>query len=373
MTFAAPANATDPQSAALARMLCQLCEDAIYSLSAGAPVSALEDLAKRRNEAYIAALSGQRIHTLLDSYPGYFAEMTRAITPIHAPVYLPMGDVLREKVTLEVGARGLRSLFSSKPSEKDQQRVKRLGTLATRILRGTLASDGALTAEDELNVAAFVGALGMSEEESKPLLTELPMATGQLDVYGDVELSVAKAMVRGAWLAAAWDAIDPREETFIRHVAQRLGLPAPDTEELRNEAVLRVDARRSLGLAAVDGVRYVLADLSPGLGVQLASKVAALTLPARFRDEALAQIGHWTQVQLSKRYKDLASEDKSLALMMMWAAALYENPSVARKALLRARHDRFAYDMGEDAGRIRSTLEDWITQSMLPAAHPMTA
>jgi hypothetical protein len=373
MTQAAIATPTDPQSSALARMLCQLCEDALYTFSAGAPVAALEDVAKRRQDAYVAVLSGQRIHTLLDSYVGYFAEMTRAITPVHAPTCLPMGDVLREKVTLELGARGLRSLFSSKPSEKDQQRVKRLGTLATRILRGVLASDGALSDDDELNLAAFVGALGLSEDENKRLLNELPLATGQLDVYGDVEPNVAKAMIRGAWLAAAWDAIDPREETFIRHVAQRLGLPTLETEELRNEAVLRVDARRALGLAAVDGVRYVLADLSPGLGVQLASKVASLTLPARFRDEALAQIGHWTQVQLSKRYKELSSEDKQTALLISWACALYENPSVARKALLRARHDRFAYDMGEDGARMRSALEDWITQSMLPAAHPMTA
>ena len=41
-----------------------------------------------------------------------------------------MSEVLAEKVTLEVGARGLRSLFSSKPSDKDVQRVKRLGSLA---------------------------------------------------------------------------------------------------------------------------------------------------------------------------------------------------------------------------------------------------
>ena len=64
MNQAATAAPTDPQSSALARMLCQLCEDALYTFSAGAGVAALEDIAKRRHDAYVAVLSGQRIHTL---------------------------------------------------------------------------------------------------------------------------------------------------------------------------------------------------------------------------------------------------------------------------------------------------------------------
>jgi hypothetical protein len=373
MTTSTTDTAVDPQHAALARLICQLCEDALYTYASGAPASVLEDLAKRRQEAYVATLSGQRVHTLLGSFEGYFAEMTRALTPLHAPTFLPMGDVLREKVTLEIGARGLRSLFSSKPSEKDTMRVKKLGTLAVRILRGVFASDGSLTTEDERHVSAFLGALGLPEADMAPLTTELPMTLGQFDVYGDVELPVARAMVRGAWLAAAWDAIDPREEAFVRGVATKLGLPPTDTEELRNEAVLRVDNRRALGLAAVEGVRHVQFDRGPGVGVQLASRIADLALPARFRDEALGHIGHWTKVQLGKRFKDMASDDKQIALSMVWCAALYENPTFARKALLRARHDRFAYDMGEDGARARATVEDWVTATLLPAAHPMTA
>ena len=59
-----------------------------------------------------------------------------------------MMDVVREKVTLEIGARGLRSLFSSKPSDKDVARVKRYGSLAVRVLRAVLAADGPLDAEE---------------------------------------------------------------------------------------------------------------------------------------------------------------------------------------------------------------------------------
>jgi len=58
---------------------------------------------------------------------------------------------------------------------------------------------------------------------------------------------------------------------------------------------------------------------------------------------------------------------------MAWAAAMYDDPSVARRALLRARHDRVAADMGEDGGKSRFAIEDWVAQVLAPAAFPMSA
>src|SRR5206468_9440409 len=115
------------------------------------------------------------------------------------------------KVTLEIGARGLRSLFSSKPSEKDTLRVKRLGTLAVRTLRAVCASDGPptkrLDAEEERTIAAVIGSLGLSKEDAAPLYKEAPIDVSKLDVYGEIESPIARALLRGAWMAAAWDAI----------------------------------------------------------------------------------------------------------------------------------------------------------------------
>ena len=59
-------------------------------------------------------------------------------------------------------------------------------------------------------------------------------------------------------------------------------------------------------------------------------------------------------------------------LGMAWAAALYEDPSVARKALLRARHDRVAQDLGEDGGKARHGVDEWLNDVLAPAAYPMS-
>src|SRR5205823_3770955 len=113
--------------------------------------------------------------------------------PIHAPTWMPMAEVVREKVTLEVGARGLRSLFSSKPSEKDVQRVRRLGTLAVRVLRAVFAADGSIDGEEHRTVTCLVASLGLAQEDAAALYGELPVPAEQLDVYGDIDPAVAKA------------------------------------------------------------------------------------------------------------------------------------------------------------------------------------
>jgi hypothetical protein len=345
----------------------------MFALAAGAPLDALEAVAKRRGEAYVAVLSGQPIHTMLESFDGWNVEMTRALAPIAPPVGLPMADVLAEKVTLEAGARGLRGLFSSKPSDKDIQRVKRIGTLATRAVRAVASADGPLDAEESRTIAAFISALGLPDADAHALHAEAPIPVQHLEIYGDLETSVVKAIMRGAWLAAAWDAIDPREEDVVRGIGQKLNLPLNEIEVLRNEAVARVDARRAAGLAAVEIARYMLSDRVPGLGVQLAVQVGTMMLPRRYRDEALAHVGHWTRVQLSGRHRDLHGEQKQLILSIGWLLALFEDPPVSRRAILRARHDRFAQDLGEDGARIRGALDQWLSELLAPAAFPLSA
>jgi hypothetical protein len=373
MTYDAYAPPIDPKTLALGRLVMTLAEDAIFGLGTGGGADVLEPLGKRRGEAYAAILAGHRLNTMVGEFDHWSVELTRAMAPIHAPAWMPMSEVIREKVTLEVGARGLRSLFSSKPSDKDVQRVKRLGTLAVRVLRAVFSANGPLDPEEARTVAALVASLGLPDELAQPLYAEMPVPVDQLDVYGDIEPGVAKALLRGAWLASAWDQIDPREEHVIRVLANKLAFPAMDLEVMRNEVVQRVDQRRNLGLAVVDAVRFVLSDRMPGHGVTLAAKAGTLVLPRRYREEALAQIGHGTKVTLAKRYTSLPSDDRLMVLGIAWASALYEDPSIARRALLRARHDRVAADLGEDGNKARHGVEDWFYDVLAPAAFPMGA
>ncbi len=373
MTMDAYAPTPDPKTYALGRLVGTLAEDAMFGLSTGGGTDVLEGLGRRRAEAYSAVLAGHRLNTMSSELDNWMVEMTRAAAPICPPSWMPMSEVIREKVTLEVGARGLRSLFSSKPSDKDIQRVKRLGTLAVRVLRAVFAADGPLDPEETRTLAGLIASLGLPDPDAQALFGEAPVPVEQLDVYGDIEPAVAKAVLRGGWLAAAWDQIDPREEHVVRVLANKLAFAAMDLEVLRNEAVQLIDARRLAGLATVDGIRFVLSDRMPGHGVTLAVKACHLMVPRRHREEALAQIGAGQRVVLAKRYPHLSADDRQAVLGMTWAAALFEDPSIARRALLRARHDRVAADLGEDANKARHAIEDWFAEVLAPAAYPMGA
>lgn len=373
MTLDAYAPMVDPKTAALGRLIGALAEDAIFGLASGGGAAVLEGLGRRRGEAYQAILGGHRLNTMSNELEHWVVEMTRAIAPIFPPAWMPMADVLREKVTLEVGARGLRSFFSSKPSEKDVLRVKRLGTLATRVLRAVFAADGTLDPEEQRTIAGFVASLGLPDEDAKPLYAEAPIAVEQLDVYGDVEPGFAKALLRGAWLASAWDSIDPREEHVIRVVSNKLNFAPMELEVLRNDVVAKLETRRAAGQSAVDAIRFVLSDRMPGHGVTLAAKTGTIMIPKRYRDEVLAQVGHGAKVTLARRGAQLSTEDKHMVLGIAWAAALYEDPSVARRALFRARHDRVAQDLGEEGAKARHAVDEWVNDVLAPAAFPMGA
>lgn len=371
MTMDAYAPAVDPKTFALGRLVSTLAEDAIFGLAAGRGSDGLEGLGQRRGPAYAAVLAGQRLNTLTHELDAWIVEMARAAAPVCPPAWLPMGEVLRERVTLEAGARGLRSLFSSKPSDKDVQRVKRLGTFAVRALRAVLAADGPIDGEEQRTLAALIGALGLPDADATPLYAEQAVPAEQLDVYGEIEAPVGKALLRGAWLAAMSDTLDPREEHVIRVVASKLAVPAMDLETLRGETAALVESRKIAGQAIVDGVRFLLADRMPGHGVTLAAHAGSLILPRRYRDEALAPLGQGAKVTLARRFSQLSSEQRQMVLGVTWAAALYEDPTIARRALLRARHERFADDLGEDGGKTRGALEDWMANVLAPAAAPM--
>src|SRR6476659_4727384 len=184
MTMDAYAEVSDPKTLALARLVSALSEDAMFALSTGGGTDVLDGLGKRRGEAYAAVLSGHRLNTMTGEFDNWVVELTRAVAPIFPPTWMPMAEVIREKVTLEAGARGIRSLFSSKPSDKDVQRVKRLGTLAARVLRAVLAADGPIDGEEARVIASFIASLGLPDADAQPLYTEAPIAIDRLDVYG---------------------------------------------------------------------------------------------------------------------------------------------------------------------------------------------
>ena len=154
-------HANDPQTAALTRLLAAVTEEIMFALSAApgdAGGDAIDGTVKRRKDAHAALLQGHPISRMTENFDAWFIDMSRAMAPIHPPSFLPMSGVIDEKVTLEVGARGLRSLFSSKPSDKDVARVKNLGALAVRVLRAVFAADGPINSEEARAISSIVTA-----------------------------------------------------------------------------------------------------------------------------------------------------------------------------------------------------------------------
>ncbi len=357
-------------TAALTGLTALLAEDAIFVLGAGVRdlKEALEGMLQRRAASYAAAVEGKPHTRMTGAFDAWYVDMVRALAPISPPAWVPMMDVVREKVTLEIGARGLRSLFSSKPSDKDVARVKRYGSLAARTLRAVLSADGNLDAEDLRSIAALVAALGLPEADANTLRAEPAVAPETMDVYGEIDHAVARAILRGGWLAAASDGIDPREENVLRVVGQKFSLDAGEIEQGRRDAIEAVDWRRKVGIAAIDGVRFVLSDRVPGLGVQLAALTGTVMLPRRWRDEALSPVGQGAPVTLAKRHVGLEAADRRTILAIAWAAALAEDPSLGRRAVLRVRWEKFAEDLGEDDPEPLEVVERWLTDALADMA-----
>ena len=147
--------------------------------------------------------------------------------------------------------------------------------------------------------------------------------------------------------------------------------PLEEVEAARAEVVAKVDARRLAGLAAVDAIRFVLYDRVPGRGVELAIHAGTLMLPRRYREEGLAQVAHDAPVTLAKRYPHLSNDERSCVLGIAWCAALHEDPTLGRRALLRARYDRVAADLGDDGLRPRTAVDAWMSEVIAPIAANM--
>ena len=288
---------------ALARLSGALAEDALFVVgSAAHDRDALEGVLTARGRLH-RRRAGSAPPADDDAFDAWLVDMARAMAPIAPPVWMPMMEVVREKVTLEMGARGLRSLFSSKPSDKDVARVKRYGSLAVRMLRAVLAADGPIDAEERTTVGAVIAALGLPESDASALSRRSrPRARDVRHLRRDRPhhraRHRARRVARGSLRRPrpARGASDPGRRAEARHPRRRGRGVAPRGPGARRRAEPQ---RRARG---VDGVRFLLSDRCPGLGVQLGALVGSLMLPRRFRDEALASVGQDSRSRSRSRH-----------------------------------------------------------------------
>ncbi len=350
----------------LVNLLRCLCEDILFLLASTQQVGeeAIATLARRRAPTYEEVARGGVPDN--DDWRRWVVDMCAAVAPVRPPSWLPMHELVGS-VSLEAGARGVRSLFTSRPSEKEVQRARKIGALAVRALASVLGSDGALRADEDLLRACLVAALGLPEEDERLLVVEPPMPAQALEVQGDMDPRIARLIVRGGWLGAFSDGVDPREDALVGLIAQRLGLTPEENEAQRQEIRARVDAMKGFGMAAVDASRYVLAD-EPQAAKRLAWLAANLALPVVHRAEALTAIEAGGPVVLARRHT-LERAPREACLSLAWFAALATDPTQTRAAELALRHDRIAADLGtKSEGAVARSVAQALVDGQLAAA-----
>jgi hypothetical protein len=360
--------AENSPEALLAQGLEAVAEDAIFGVAAAGEddENVLVGLGKRRADLYDRVVRGQS-RILLSSYREWSTSLAAAIAPVRPPLWMPMAELVRQGITVEGGARGMRSFFTSKPSEKQVEHVRRVGALAVRALVAVLAADGDLDTDEQDLRAALVSSFGLTDEDEQRLMIESPFRADELEIYGDLDAKLAKEVIYGAWIGAAGDGIDPREERVIATLGAKLNVRPEDIETARNEARKATDDQRDVGAAVVDAIRYVLID-DPDRAVALGKVSARLFLPRRHRLEPLSALHQRSTITLANRFH-LDKRGQSAVLAASWLAALHSNPTATRRIPLLLRHEDVAKDLRADntGVAVREKI-DRIVESQLQVA-----
>lgn len=351
----------------LVSALVTLVDDAFFGVTAmnRYDAEAIVALWRRRATTYAGAVRGAA-GIGMDAWDPWLLTMCAAIAPIAPPRWMPMADAIGE-LSLEHGARGMRSLFTSKPSDKEVARVRRMGALIVRVLGAVLAADGAFHQDALLLRATLVASLGLPEEDQKLLNAEAPMPAEALDIYGDFDAKLARSIVRGAFYGAMCDGLDPREEQAIGTCAKKFCLSLDDLNAARNDARKEVDGVKAFGEAACDAIRFVIAD-DGAEAERLAVAAARLVLPSVHRREIVTSINVGGQVVLGRKH-EVEKKQRDAALALAWLSALRGDPSVARRAELAFRHDQVALDLGarEEGADVRADLDDKLQRELCVA------
>lgn len=343
-----------------------ITEDALFVLAGSmrADLDALRATARRRSALYQEIARGAS-RTQPDDLEAWVRELCAAVAPVAAPRWMPMAELIDAGVTLHGGARGLRSLFTSKPSEKEVERVQRLGAFALRAMTAVMGADGVLGEDEELARQALLASLGLPEATVRMLAAEPPIAVEALDVPEELDTKLGRAVVRGAWLAAARDGFEPREEEAVLTLAQRLGMQAADTEAARKEVQQLLVMRKAVGDAAIDALRFILAEPEHQ---PLLAGLLRLMVPPSQSEEPRSALLQQAPVTFAQRHR-LDREGKRLVVYAAWLAALRRNPTVVERAELIAKHETIVADLdaGAFGGEAREEIEGFVEGELLSA------
>lgn len=321
--------------------LAAMCDQIFFAITASRRLDKDELEALFKRHAIVAP-------EVMDHWEPWLLGLCASIAPIAPPHWMPMAGAVEAGLSLEHGARGLRSLFVSAPSDKEVTRVRVLGAVVVRALGAILAAAQRVDREDEMLQRALIASLGLPPDDQAVLRAETPMSVDDVVVPTWAGEKIVAAIVRGGFFAALGNGLDPREEKAINTLALKLGLAEADIAGLAAEARAMVESSLPFGEACVDAVLYML-DGEPEMQRLLATAALKLTLPAVQRSSATKAVAVAHPVILARKYT-LDRTAREAVLGLAWVAALRTNPTHTRRLALITQHARLAADLHDGSG-----------------------
>src|SRR5258705_13876021 len=119
---------SSPADAELVAALETVAEDALFGVAAAGEddEDVLVGLGRRRAQVYENVIRDKE-DVPISNFRAGMTELTAALAPVCPPAWMPMAELVKRGITVEGGARGVRALFTSKPSGKTGERGRQGG------------------------------------------------------------------------------------------------------------------------------------------------------------------------------------------------------------------------------------------------------
>lgn len=325
----------------------------------------LTEIARRRAARYAAP----------DSVPegdGYWTDLAAALAPVLPSELMPMWGLIDAGVTLEGGARGLRSLFSAVPSEKERRRVQRTAGLASRVMALAGGADGALTDDEKRLGDMAMCSFGLSPDELAAARGEAPASAAKLEVYGELDARVRRELVRGAWQVAMQDKLTPREEDEVLTLAAKLEVSA-DLGAIRREAADALARTARVASLAVELTRAASEGLVSERLPSVMEHLIRAAAPPSAAPELRSRLTAADRPDLAK-HAALVSPQRAQAIALAWTSLRALDLTASTEALARGRLRAAAasIDAASEAAGAMELVDRYLNERVAESVRPGT-
>lgn len=277
----------------------------------------------------------------------YWNDLAASIAPLLPSELMPMWGLIDADLTLEGGAKGLRSLFSATPSARERRKVQRTATLAARVMSVVAHADGAVAADERRLIDMAMASFGLNDEELAAARAEGPTSASQLEVFGELDLRVRREVVRGAWQLALHGDLSKDEESAVVTIAAKLEISA-ELDLVRREVRDAQERCARVASLALELAMAASSSLDGELRAPALEHLIRCAAPPSVAAGLRARASGETEPPVAQKVA-LVSAQRVQALTLAWASLRSLDLPASTEALVRlglraaaARHDASA-------------------------------